>query len=297
MSSILDFFKSLLPRVEKDDVMDSILAVDDLLEKIVIPAYRQMVPVFSDGFKSKEAKTVNDFFLKELGIRGAKTFLPKFAEHLEFMHNNLDVLKKEVQAELGRDVVVDGATSRKIMLIRVVSNFEFCANSALALTNYLLSAEKAEIDGGDVMKDLNPMEVREVVDASFNLAKLVPAYGVPSDKFQKILDGAIDVHLSKNDQTSENLYRETELDPITPPGLKNFRGNPIYMVRMSVSEWRKRRYDAAKDRKKLLELRILDLEQLREGSSNPALEKEITFWQGKVSKLEKYIREQEEVLD
>ena len=48
---------------------------------------------------------------------------------------------------------------------------------------------------------------------------------------------------------------------------------------MSIAEWQVKRYQATKDQTQALRLRLMQLEQQRNGKENPKLEKEIAYYE------------------
>jgi hypothetical protein len=66
---------------------------------------------------------------------------------------------------------------------------------------------------------------------------------------------------------------------------------------MVVAEWQSNRYKANKDKKKTLELRLLHLKLQNEGKDDPKIEKEINYIQGRVDKIERYLKDVEESLE
>ena len=87
------------------------------------------------------------------------------------------------------------------------------------------------------------------------------------------------------DEVSE-MYSSGELDMLNnlPSG---FLGSPIYSIRLIFSQWEADRYRHMKDKKRLLELRLLHLRMLKEnGQSDIQMEKEMTYLQKSVTDLD-----------
>jgi hypothetical protein len=76
--------------------------------------------------------------------------------------------------------------------------------------------------------------------------------------------------------------------------LQGFEMNPIYHFRLMIAEWQANRYKSYKEKKKLLEVKLLRLRLLREGKRDPKLDKEIDYIESLVGKLEYSMSKMEE---
>jgi hypothetical protein len=72
--------------------------------------------------------------------------------------------------------------------------------------------------------------------------------------------------------------------------------NPIYHLRSILAEWQAKRYKYNKERKALLELRLLQLNMKNSNTSDPKVQKEIEYIQSRVDDLGMYISSVEEDL-
>ena len=70
--------------------------------------------------------------------------------------------------------------------------------------------------------------------------------------------------------------------------------NIIYHVRLGIAEWQVGRYNAAKEELKVIQLRKLHLERLRDGKADAAIEKEIAYLEERAQKLNYKLRQMEE---
>lgn len=68
---------------------------------------------------------------------------------------------------------------------------------------------------------------------------------------------------------------------------QGFVGSPIYSIRLIFAQWEADRYRGLKDRKKMMELRLLHLTLLKEnGNTDVDVEKEIIYLQKRVSDID-----------
>ena len=73
-----------------------------------------------------------------------------------------------------------------------------------------------------------------------------------------------------------------------------FVGNPIYHIRTYFIDREVAKYNVLKDKKKILELKILDLKVKRTGEVDPQLERQIEYYEEKLDKTEYTIRKIED---
>lgn len=300
---IVKYMKSLVPHIERDQILEDLRLTETELENIVLPAYADAATFFSqDKFKSKENGDINEqvtMGLKSTRMGRQTTFLGEFNVRLNQIFKNIAVLNKHIGSEIGRDVVTDGVSSRKVALIRIAEKFSYISRYSLDLLNLVYINESSAV-GTDVRElSMSPAEMGKARASIPNLIRLLAAYGIDPKDFEKNLGKMPDVVLGRDkNQEVEGVYGDNELDPMTPQLTTGFAGNPIYHVRMLVAEWQTKRYKANQEKKKVLELRLLHLQLQRDsGENNPKLVKEISYTQDRVAKIDRYLKEVEADLD
>jgi len=302
MLSITKYLKTLLPHIEKDQILEDLRITETELQNIVLPAYADAAGFFSkDKFKSKENLSIDSqirSILKSTSMGRLPTFINEFSARLVMIEANIGILIKIVDQEIGRDVVTDGVSSKKVVLMRITEKMSYISRYSLDLLNlvYMNEASELGVDVGEIK--MSPAEIAKAKGAIGNLARLLQSYGIDAKQFEKELLNAPDLILSKGDnQDLESMYSDTELDPMSSPLLQGFTGNPIYHIRMVVAEWQSKRYKVSQDKKKVLELRLLHLNLLKDKQgTNPRLEQEIAYNQSRVAKLDRYLVEVEQDL-
>ena len=81
---------------------------------------------------------------------------------------------------------------------------------------------------------------------------------------------------------------------IKPPVASGFIGNPIYHIGMWWVDRGIKQYEANIEKKKLLELKLLELKLRARDESNPSIAKQIEYYEDKIARLEEAIAEYEE---
>jgi hypothetical protein len=206
---------------------------------------------------------------------------------------NLDVIEKELEAVLGVDVLNEGLSAKKAVLIRGCEHLAFLSRYMLDLINYVLCAETMP-KNGTLEQMLSKASMDYVESNVIIFATLLSIYSRPVDTFKKQLLEIPDVIMTQaNNGAVTAVHDMAKLDPYSNPMVRQFRGSPIYHVRLIFAEWQANRYKAAKDKRQMLELRLLQLKVLQEEVQDPGLERQIQYLQNRIDKLDRTLEEME----
>ena len=296
---ILAFVQALLPRVEKDRLLEDIRITLSELDAIVEPSYSVASDFFRGSkMKSTDNKDLADMFYRGFDLQGGPkqgNFISDINRRLPFIKANLTYIQGLIEELMERDVINEGLTAKKAILIRAVEHISFVSRFATDLLNLTYVNEAGEVDADveEAMR-LSPGAIKHVQRNLLTFASLVSNYGIPSKDFEKLVLNIPEIVISsKNSSAIAGMYKEQEIDPFASSYMTGFSGNPIYHLRLLVAEWQANRYKANKDKKKVLELRLLHLKLLQEKKNDPKIENEITYIQNRVDKIEHYLREVE----
>jgi hypothetical protein len=117
---------------------------------------------------------------------------------------------------------------------------------------------------------------------------------------EKIIDTIPDIviNISNADAVSSTIDAG-KLSPFSSHGLiqgnsQTIFNNPIYHIGLMVAEWQANRYKLSKETKKVLELRLLNLQMIQQKNPDAKLEKEIEYIQSRIQGLDFKIKKMEE---
>ena len=293
--SIISFIKSLLPRLQKADIEEDIRVTLKELSQLAIPEYytastsTDVVKFTSDEVKLFEKAFYNNVKLKSSG----KSFIADIHAALQRMHTNLVYLQKLATEVLEADLINEGLTAKKAHIVQAVSKIAFTSNFSISFLDYIYTLETAALDTEN-QTQIPPAQKKYFDSKYLSFYQCLDSYGMDPDKFQKVFTEIPEVALtSKNAESVLQVFKPTQIEPFGGFS-KGFTGSPIYNVRLVVAEWQGRRYNANKDKKKLLELKLLNLKSLQDKTPNPRLQQEIDYIQKRVDKLDHYLRDFEE---
>lgn len=318
---IIDYIKSLLGIVEKDQVLDdlgqtkssinfflklmsgneaeySYKADGKIMSTFLLfsdnkhPLYKKYCSDFYRYYKPKGFKKLNDL---------PKDLTMIFSRILE----NIELLEEELQKQLEQNTVKNGITIKKAVLIRccdelayvVKYTYELWGFMSWTLLQYMYEKNEGSIKdkisehSQDMSGDFNIAMVQKEV---MNYVSLINTYTVAKDTLYQLLNDAPDVIVNEN--TEESLvkaYGNTRLDPLVTPLARGFIGSPIYHVRLSIAEWQAKQYKLMKDKRIMLELRLNQIANLKNDTLDPKLDKEMQYVQNRIERLEYELHQME----
>ena len=299
---LFEYVKGLMPHIEKSRVTEDLRITSAELDQVAIPSYRVAAEHFkSSKMRSKANQSITTDFYRAFKGQGSKrsNLADEIYARLPDVLENVAYITDQVETILERDVIREGLTAKKVSLIRAAEGMSYISRYSVDLLNYLYINESAELgtETDDALA-LSPAQIRHVEHNITRFAQLFTDLGVPNTVLAKIILAVPDVII--NDRTSsglQGLYREVELDPLSAGYMTGFVGNPIYHVRLIVAEWQASRYKANKDKKKMLELRLLHLKMAQDRRSDPKLDQEIEYLQGRIDRIARYMTEVETSLE
>lgn len=299
---IIAFIKALLPRLNKEQILEDLRITQAELEQIVNPNYFQAQTFFkSSKFASKTNKELSEGFYRNFDLQGTSkqgSFIGEIARRTPFLQENLTYIAEMIENILERDVINEGLSAKKAILIRAAEHMSFITRYSVDLLNYVYINETMATGADANDNDLSPGQITHINKNLATFASLLSDYGIPNKDFSKLIGKIPEVNVnSKTANTLIGVYKEKDIDPFTSGYVAGFTGNPIYHIRLQIAEWQSNRYKANKDKKKVLELRLLHLKLVLEKKHDPKIENEINYIQSRVDKIEHYLRDVESTLD
>lgn len=292
--SIFNFIKGMLPRLQKADIEEDVRITLKELSQVAIPQYFSAGEVFRvNKFNSDEVKLFEKSFYKQVDLKNkAPNFIIDIHTALQRLQTNLSYVQKLVTDVLEADLLNEGLTAKKAHVAKAAASISFASNFSIQFLNHVMVLESIAAGSDD---ELAPAEVKYIDERYEKFFDVLNHYAMDTSKFQELFTEIPDVVItSKNAASIMQVFKPLQLDPFGASLQKGFTGNPIYHVRLVFAAWQAKRYNANKDKKKLLELRLLQLKSLHDKSPNPRLEQEINYIQNRVSRLDRELRDVED---
>lgn len=294
MASILNFINALNPRIKKPVVLKDIDAVIKELRDIAIPATSSLSDSLAAApFKSKWFEVFENNVRSEVKFtRKSDNFWLDLNAALQIVLSNAVSLRKITEDYLQEDTLRDGITAKATNIVRMVSAMSFLSGFVIDACDYALVQEAVTLGQKD---DTPPAQADYLNNNIDKFARCLADACVPNKSFEKIFTDIPDVFISAaTAATVAAMFSAKQIDPFTRiGGINNWVGSPIYGAQLLWETWMADRYHAAKDRKAMLELRLIHLQNLQANSPNPRLEKEIEGLEARIRKYDKKIRQVE----
>lgn len=298
--NILNFVKALLPRLKKNQLAEDLRVTLEELRSEVEPIYQSMTELFKTKKPaSKEFINLNKVFNHGFKPpRGGRqpNMVADINNVLKSLTDIAKYLRESVDQVIENDIIADGLTAKKALLIRSAEHVSYLSRFSLDLANYLVSMEQiGKRPDLEETISLSKADKQKVEKQISRFASLLSDYSMGVEEFKKIVELTPDVNVgTKSGGVVAGLYKEKEVDPLNNPLVANFRYNPWLYISFAYNEWQDRRYRAARAKKETLELRILQLKLEYEKKSNPKLEDEIRYTQSRLDRLTQELRDAEE---
>ena len=299
--SLFKFLGKLMPSLKRSSILEDIKITTDELKDNVIPAYSDLASHFQlIKLKSPEMKEIDKIFYQEFKHKGSKQAslfgdinirTANLAANLEFVQDNIEKLFET-------DVISEGLSAKKAVLMRLAESFAFVTRFAMDLGDYAFWYEAKAYDGDIANKyDMTPNKVNRIKKGIRAFGRCLTDLSEAPDVFRKHVGEVPEVHLSQKDQdVIASLYPGKKLNPFENSfGVSGFTYSPIYHARLLISEWQTARYYSMKDKRRSLSVKLLYLKELNESKtdSNPQLETEINYLQKRIDDYDRDIYEME----
>lgn len=279
----MSYLNAITPKFQTFNKKSFIKAVDFLynsLEMETLPAFGTYLTSNVKAIeKSKFLKTA----FKLMNISGSNVkALEKLQEFFIELANTQKQIRKEVNTV--SDVLTDKVVSvKEATLVRIVEDFNF-------LNLYVLDFLYMPLieDGDTTYPKFKINGIREELPTFVQLYKY---YNKKTDEILKELTQLPDINVTKVESAGSAGFLDTVINNFKALKLfgtsaKGFIGNPIYQIRMWLVDREIAKYELLKEKRKELELKILELRYQEQGTNDPSLKKQIEYYEDKLSGIE-----------
>lgn len=295
MSTLMNFISSLMPHIKKTSVQKDLEATIKELGEFSIPMSREMANQFvvvkfkSDFYDLFKAK-VEDYVKFE---KKSDNLWLNLTTALTLVQANAQELKSLVDDYMQEDMIADGLSARAAHMLRLAGAMSFVSAYTTEVCNYILLQEAVTLGDSD---DSAPVQAKYIRDNIDKYARLLADVAIPAKDFKTLVSDIPEVFLNpKSRSTVAAMFSPKQLDPFkNMSGMSNWIGSPVYSIRMAWETWQAERFHAAKERKSMLELRLIHLQNRQHNETNPRIQKEIEGLEKRIRMYEQKIRKSEE---
>lgn len=290
---LLRYTKGMHHTVKKEDVINN-------LDNVLTGLNDDVIPMLDVMIKNSDLKVISESPILKSIIRGSglnaknnHDLLVKIKVVIANIVKSGKNLEK-ITSESLESVITDKTIGVKTAaILKVVSDLSTLASYIMDF-NYLVL-----IEGKDSETDFPKIKVTQIKENVYAFSGILKAY---SNNFNKIIND-IDKLPSNNMYIDEGKVSMLEKivakfsKNIKLPNTQGFVNNPIYHFRLWLADRDVAKYEALKDKKKLIELKLLELKSRENGEENSKLRKQIEYYEGKLASTEYDIKQFDEEIE
>lgn len=285
-----------LPRVEKNRVLDNVDNTTKLLRDETIPVYdatlRNNLFTRKHSFKNpwvqrraKAYDTALSRYLKGNIIEGTSTLLKGALKRLEWIRTQFDG---------SGDFLRDNLTFKNVAMIQLYDATCFFIDYARKLLLVVYSYESpAYMSGEDASLPYSKAEMLEIEEQFDMFLKISIVFAKNGENAPKLIESIPEVQFNPNDlESAKSALGLNKLDPLQM-GFSPSTKNPIWFIATAIDEWQHARYEAAKEERKALNLRLIQMRLEQQAQKDAANDRLIEYSENRLRKLNMKIGEME----
>lgn len=281
-----DHIKSLLASFDKDSVIEDIDMVSEELKSNVLPIYKTAKDKFkTHAFQAISVKTFETKLTKFMKFKYKDNFINAIYESLLGCESVLGVLRNYAVTGFNDNITTQALNLRNLNVLQFVEIIGFIVRYARRFLNNVLIMETNALRKQDEFKDISKAELNYLQQGIEPFAKSLNLVHRKPTEYSRLFDEIPEV-LVTSDTTDATvaMVGAHVADPLEmrfiPPVF-----NPIYHVRMAIADWQASRYKEAEEEMRVVQLRIYQLEKLKNGEEDPKLEQQIEYNHDRLRKL------------
>lgn len=291
--SIETFVSGLLPSFETARINEDIEGLREEIKDIVLPMYTQAGMLTKNkSFNTKYARDLHERMIRLLPDYRQVNYFDAVRAVFTKVLKNLDHIEALVPDLFAKDVARESLTYRKANVLQYLSTTRGAVKYAIRSLNRITQNETCFLlhQEDKIDEYLPPADVKWFNTTNTFIDSLASLNVSPND-FTRIIDTIPDITVTEKGAGVLNATQGGRvLDPMRL-GFVAPRFNPIYHIRMAIAEWQVRRLRAKQEEKKMLELRLLRLKEVQNGTNNPRLAETIAYNEGRLQNLTAEIEE------
>lgn len=286
--SLLNYVQGIKHTVKKSDVLSSAENIFNNIENDVIPTLASILD--SDSIKcidnNRDLKIIsNNGVLK---AKDNKDLLGKIKKVFENILKEHKTLIKVINKELPDIITNKTITAKDAAILRVINDIGGMSLYCIDLCYYILI-----IDGKTDYPKIKLNQIKEGLPTFNNMLKVYSKnFNKLVSELPKVANQNIDLDEGSESMLETLLAKKGKI--INLPVAHGFVNNPFYHIRMWMLDKEIEKYESLKDKKRLVELRLMELKLNERNESDPKLRGQIEYYENKLTRIEYNIKEIEE---
>ena len=282
IENLIRYVRTMFHTIKKLDVVKSLnYALTSLNDEVLVS--------LDDVIKEADIKVINNSVILKSIMHGSglkagnnKDLLIKIRAVVFSITRASKQLEDLVNKHLS-DVITDKtATVKDVAILKLVTDI----NSLTVFIQdflYLIL-----IEGKNENTDLPKIKLVQIKESTGSFSSILNAYGKDFnqtiDAISKLPSNSMYIDDSKISMLEKLVSKFTT--KVVVPNTNGFTGNPIYHFRMWRVDAEIAKYESLKEKRKLIELKLLELRIQENKEENSNLRKQIEYWENKLSTTE-----------
>ena len=285
---ISKYVKSILPGFEKDRVTEDIRVTRSEIKDVLVPAYAGADKAMKSWkFRSEAMGLRIETWNSLVKFGGSANIVCTINKGIPLMLENLDGIESLINRTYSEDVMATGLTYLKAQMLQFVECLVFVSKYARRFLNYVYVYETSMLEGfsGDVADSLSPAEIQWI---EANFVNFCTAFNIVVGEPHKVEAALKDIpDIVITDENAKTIPATMGIGKVDPFQMRFIPVilNPFYHIGIRVAEWQAKRYKAAQEELRLLQLRKLNMERLQQNKPDVKLTKEIQYLESRIQGL------------
>ena len=279
LNSIRMFIGTMDSTIKRKDVIKHVDLMFSSISEDVIPSLEQLEEGVNVIDKDKLVKLKNLAVMAGIKVKDGKDIISKIKLTFVNIQKEYSTLTDLVNKELNEIITNKTITAKDAVILRVISDIAAMNSYVLDFSYYLLINDKET--------NLPKYKLKTINEGQTTFTSL---YKVYSENLHKLLQDIAKVSDNQLDVNDESGMTDIMLNKtgktVSLPQANGFINNPIYHIRLWSTDREINKYEALKDKKRLIELKVLELKLKQSNSNEPGLSKQIEYYEEKLSKTE-----------
>ena len=292
MEAIRKLISEMNHTVKKTDVQEQFNKSILSLNNEILPMIEELETLIKDNnIDMNDLKELSNFNrISGIKAKDIRTLVNSIEYTLKDMNKSSSDFSGLLDKELPDLISRDSISIKEASILNVVNNYTNVILYTSDLVLYIISLVDTKLTGQTTsFVKFKLLEIREDLH---RYATLLEFFRLNSKNLIKDLQKQSNDRLLVDSKDSGAVSMLSSFKSRIK--LVGFIGNPIYHVKMWLIDNQVNRYEVLKERKKLTELKILDLKARQNGENDAKLQKAIEYHENRLESIEHQIRKIEQ---
>ena len=284
IAAIKDFISNMFAHTTKQsDVIETLAVTATGIGSDIIPSIDEMLNSYESArlSTSKPLKALSS--MTRVQHKDSKDLLLKYRTFFVEILNSIPHITNVVKSQLPKVMTDTTMTYKQVAILRFCSDLSSMTLFFLDL-GYAVIFDKAKTG-------LSKKKIEEIEEGMRTFTQMFSAYnGKVTETIKKLTKVSDEVVTRSESDVVNDIRAKSTGDIVDLPMNKGFIGNPLYTLGMWLVDRQMAKMEALKDKKRLLEMRLMELKLEAENQPSEKVSKMVEYYETQVDNVEYNIR-------